>query len=52
MASTNKLLMQIEDTRKRMTAIAIEKGLTNPESLKLSEELDYLLNKFEQLKGK
>lgn len=34
----------------RMTEIALEKGLTNLESITISQELDQLLNLYDSLK--
>jgi len=38
---------QLEVTREKMIKSAIEKGISNNETIKLSEELDQLLNDFQ-----
>ncbi|SFQ22608.1 Spo0E like sporulation regulatory protein [Psychrobacillus psychrotolerans] len=38
---------QLEVTREKMIKCAIEKGILNNETIKLSEELDQLLNDFQ-----
>ncbi|WP_419958172.1 aspartyl-phosphate phosphatase Spo0E family protein [Psychrobacillus psychrotolerans] len=38
---------QLEVTREKMIKCAIEKGVLNNETIKLSEELDQLLNDFQ-----
>lgn len=50
MNALENLLIKIEDLRNKMTKTASKKGLTDSESLALSQELDRLLNKYEQLK--
>lgn len=41
------ILNKLEYTREKMIQSAIEKGVTNRETIKLSEELDHLLNEFQ-----
>ncbi|MEK4484925.1 aspartyl-phosphate phosphatase Spo0E family protein [Psychrobacillus sp. FSL H8-0484] len=40
-------LNKLEYTREKMIQSAIEKGVTNRETIQLSEELDHLLNEFQ-----
>ncbi|WP_427138450.1 aspartyl-phosphate phosphatase Spo0E family protein [Psychrobacillus psychrodurans] len=40
-------LKKIEDTREKMIRSALEKGVLNHNTIKLSEELDQLLNDFQ-----
>lgn len=47
MTETKKLLNQIEYLRRKMSEVVIEKGLTSNESLKISQELDRLLNVYD-----
>ncbi|GAE91826.1 hypothetical protein JCM21714_785 [Gracilibacillus boraciitolerans JCM 21714] len=44
------LITKIEELRKKMTVVALEKGITSKESLHISQELDELLNDYEQYK--
>ncbi|MBM7572202.1 aspartyl-phosphate phosphatase Spo0E family protein [Aquibacillus albus] len=44
------LLQRIEFLRKQMTEVALAKGFTSTESIALSQELDKLLNHYQQLK--
>ncbi|MEN1967050.1 aspartyl-phosphate phosphatase Spo0E family protein [Lentibacillus sp. N15] len=44
------LLKNIESLRKEMTTAAITKGLTSMEVIALSQELDQLLNLYDQMK--
>lgn len=48
--TTQQLIKRIELLRKRMINVATVKGLTSPESLQISQELDHLLNKYENEK--
>lgn len=48
--ATQQLTERIEQLRKRMINVATVKGFTSNESLHLSRELDYLLNKYESEK--
>ncbi|WP_106497791.1 aspartyl-phosphate phosphatase Spo0E family protein [Lentibacillus sp. Marseille-P4043] len=50
MGNTEKLLEQIEFLRNQMTEIAFQKGFTSLESITISQELDKLLNLYEQQK--
>lgn len=50
MCAQDKLLKKIESLRKRMTEVALEKGFTNLESITISQELDQLLNLYDNLK--
>ncbi|TQS75725.1 aspartyl-phosphate phosphatase Spo0E family protein [Ornithinibacillus gellani] len=52
MKSDNKLLHHIEHLRNKMTSIALDKGLSSAESLAISQELDRLLNKYDEEKAK
>lgn len=49
MNSTENVLSQIEHLRKKMTEIAMNKGFTDIESITLSQELDRLLNVYDNL---
>ena len=40
------ILNRLEYTREKMIQSAIENGVTNGETIRLSEELDHLLNEF------
>lgn len=42
-------LKKIEDTREKMILSALEKGVLNQNTIKLSEELDQLLNDFQHI---
>ncbi|WP_058306957.1 aspartyl-phosphate phosphatase Spo0E family protein [Gracilibacillus massiliensis] len=44
------LIIKIEKLRKEMTDVALKKGITSKESLHISQELDELLNDYEQYK--
>ncbi|MDL4842167.1 aspartyl-phosphate phosphatase Spo0E family protein [Aquibacillus rhizosphaerae] len=46
------LLKKIELLRNRMTHVALDKGFTSTESVLLSQELDKLLNLYEEYKMK
>ncbi|GGA87787.1 aspartyl-phosphate phosphatase Spo0E family protein [Ornithinibacillus halotolerans] len=50
MNDTDKLLKEIEYLRKKMSSIALSEGITSPESILLSQELDRLLNIYENQK--
>ncbi|MEC1522603.1 aspartyl-phosphate phosphatase Spo0E family protein [Neobacillus niacini] len=45
---TKNLLMKINRLRKKMICIGMAKGLSHPETLKYSEELDELIYKFQK----
>lgn len=44
----NKLLKQIAETREQMIHIANEKGMNHDEAIKISMELDELLNDYQK----
>lgn len=48
--SPSKLIMKIEELRKEMTDVALKKGINSAESIRISQELDLLLNEFEKHK--
>lgn len=48
--SDKNLLLQIESLRKKMTHVAMNKGYTDVESVQLSQELDKLLNTYQNIK--
>ena len=50
MYDTDKLLKEIERLRNTMSSVALKQGITSLESIALSQELDRLLNIYEQLK--
>lgn len=50
MSISKALLHRIEYLRHQMTTIALKKGFASKESIKLSQELDQLLNTYHQLK--
>ncbi|MFB4169510.1 Spo0E family sporulation regulatory protein-aspartic acid phosphatase [Virgibacillus sp. JSM 102003] len=50
MCTTEKLLERIEFLRNKMTDVAFEKGFTSVESINISQELDRLLNLFDDVK--
>ncbi|MFD1849214.1 aspartyl-phosphate phosphatase Spo0E family protein [Oceanobacillus bengalensis] len=52
MSTLNNILIEIEILRKKMTETAGVKGLTDKESIEISQELDRLLNEFEKTKEK
>ncbi|MFD2043932.1 Spo0E family sporulation regulatory protein-aspartic acid phosphatase [Ornithinibacillus salinisoli] len=52
MYDTDKLLKQIEMLRLQMTDVALSKGITSLESIALSQELDRLLNIYNEMKMK
>mgnify|MGYP003430139767 FL=1 len=43
---TESIRKRLEYTREKMIQSAIENGVTNRETIRLSEELDHLLNEF------
>lgn len=43
------ILKKVELTREKMIQSAIEKGVSNCETIKLSKELDHLLNEYGSL---
>lgn len=53
MGTPDQLLMKIESLRKKMIKIASQNGLTNQESIMISQELDKLLTRYQnQMKRK
>jgi len=44
-----KRLNNLEVTREKMIKSALEKGISNSETIKLSKELDQLLNDFQYI---
>ncbi|WP_042145144.1 aspartyl-phosphate phosphatase Spo0E family protein [Paucisalibacillus sp. EB02] len=50
MYDTDKLLKEIETLRNTMSTVALKQGITSLESIALSQELDRLLNMYEQFK--
>lgn len=44
------LLAKINDLREKMIEIGLEEGLTSPNTIKISKELDKLLNQYQQNK--
>ncbi|WP_026905952.1 aspartyl-phosphate phosphatase Spo0E family protein [Paucisalibacillus globulus] len=50
MYDTDMLLKEIEKLRNTMSAVALKQGITSLESIALSQELDRLLNIYEQRK--
>ncbi|SDQ65317.1 Spo0E like sporulation regulatory protein [Virgibacillus subterraneus] len=50
MCTTEKLLERIEFLRNKMTDVALKKGFTSIESITISQELDRLLNLFDDVK--
>ncbi|MGP4108822.1 Spo0E family sporulation regulatory protein-aspartic acid phosphatase [Virgibacillus sp. L01] len=50
MCTTEKLLERIEFLRDKMTDVALKKGFTSVESITISQELDRLLNLFDDIK--
>lgn len=51
MCATDKLLKRIEFLRNKMTEVALKKGFTNVESVAISQELDQLLNYYDNVKS-
>ncbi|GAA0446277.1 hypothetical protein GCM10008983_25140 [Lentibacillus halophilus] len=48
--NADELLNHIERLRRHMTVVALEKGFTSHESIKLSQELDRLMNHYDSMK--
>ncbi|SDM48008.1 Spo0E like sporulation regulatory protein [Psychrobacillus sp. OK028] len=46
---SEKCLKRLECTREKMYRSALEKGVLNSDTIKLSEELDQLLNEFQYI---
>lgn len=51
MYPTESLLQRIESLRKEMTDAAFEHGFTSIEVISLSQELDRLLNQYNNMRG-
>lgn len=49
MCAADKLLNHIELLRKRMTDIAMQEGLSSKESVEISQELDKMLNRYNEI---
>ncbi|MBM7552971.1 aspartyl-phosphate phosphatase Spo0E family protein [Thalassobacillus pellis] len=45
--NADQLLGRIENLRKKMTTVALLEGFTSPESVRISQELDELLNMYD-----
>jgi len=52
MCAIDQILKRIEFLRNEMTSVAMKKGLTDVESIAISQELDRLLNLYEDIKQK
>ncbi|WP_164217897.1 aspartyl-phosphate phosphatase Spo0E family protein [Virgibacillus sp. YIM 98842] len=52
MCAIDQVLQRIEFLRNKMTSVAMEKGLNDFESIAISQELDRLLNLYEDMKQK
>jgi len=50
--SLEELEYQIDTLRTHMINVGILKGLTHPETIKLSQELDILLNQYQKVASK
>ncbi|MDC3412747.1 aspartyl-phosphate phosphatase Spo0E family protein [Aquibacillus sp. 3ASR75-11] len=51
MCNLEQLLERIEHLRNKMTEVALKKGFTSEDSIKISQELDRLLNVYESYKN-
>ncbi|WP_394219012.1 Spo0E family sporulation regulatory protein-aspartic acid phosphatase [Halobacillus trueperi] len=49
-ADKDPRIAELEYLRKKMTKVAFEKGLSDPESVKISQQLDALLNEVQKNK--
>ncbi|UOQ43236.1 aspartyl-phosphate phosphatase Spo0E family protein [Halobacillus salinarum] len=49
-AEEKSLTFKIEQLRKKMTETAIQQGFSSPESIQISQELDHLLNLYQNQK--
>lgn len=47
-AGKDPRIAEVERLRKKMTRVALEKGLTSVESVKISQDLDALLNEVQK----
>lgn len=52
MYTLETILNRIEFLRNKMTEVAMNKGFTNSESVYISQELDKLLNLYDEVKNK
>ncbi len=52
MYTLENILNRIEFLRNKMTEVAMNKGFTNSESVHISQELDRLLNLYDEVKSK
>ncbi|MFQ3546081.1 aspartyl-phosphate phosphatase Spo0E family protein [Halobacillus rhizosphaerae] len=50
MTKRDPLKVKIEDLREKMTRVAIQNGFSSPESVRISQELDELLNRYQMKK--
>ncbi|AIF43921.1 aspartyl-phosphate phosphatase Spo0E family protein [Virgibacillus sp. SK37] len=50
--NTHTLLKRIEFLRHKMTEVALEKGFTHTDSVAISQELDHLLNLYNEIEQK
>ncbi|GAA0613677.1 hypothetical protein GCM10009001_33650 [Virgibacillus siamensis] len=50
MCAADKLLNHIELLRKQMTEIAMQEGLSSKESVEISQELDEMLNRYNEIR--
>ncbi|WP_077325869.1 aspartyl-phosphate phosphatase Spo0E family protein [Virgibacillus siamensis] len=50
MCAADKLLNNIELLRKKMTDVALQEGFSSNESVEISQELDKLLNRYNEIK--
>lgn len=48
MTKKNPLMIEVEELRKQMAQIAVEKGFSSDESVEASQKLDELLNKIQK----
>lgn len=51
MHTLKKLQQQIQAKKEEMINIGLTKGLAHPDTVKVSQELDTLLNKYMEVKG-
>lgn len=52
MLESNLLMEDIECLRRKLTQLGYNKGYTHEETIKVSQELDCLLNKLNEIEGK
>ncbi|MBH0228949.1 aspartyl-phosphate phosphatase Spo0E family protein [Halobacillus yeomjeoni] len=48
MTKIDPLMIEVERLRKRMSEIAVEKGFSSEESVRISQRLDQLLNQIQR----